>query len=692
VIRAADRRRRARPVERALQPPVPGAAFQDGLYIPLDQIEITESGGAAAVLNGNLAVSWVGSTFDGSLDDDEQLESARAGVALRGAATLDLAVDAGADTAGLLRLAMIPLPPISAGPSIEVSPFVEVRLHLAASADADARISVVAPFRLGSGFAFDGSLRAGMSPPPRHEPQIGLPDSPVALAGSVDLEIILALLIAIEGVPVGGPVIGTSLGTIIEVDPSAVAVNGEVEIVGGWAFLGVDGLPDIPEDLVQLHPLVRFEIPSPGGPFAGAAPTRWSRLFNIDSDDGAAAILPAGAGTTVIEDRGHPWLATLDGAGVPISQSTAADPMSPKGMVHAVDGDLLVAGLSGTAIRVDRFSPSGEPRWTRTMRASGADRTTCVAVVTRSSGGAVLAGEITRSGVVSALLMAIDDAGGVEWSIEVDAGGGSTHPAIAALAEAPSSDIIAVGEVDHTDLAEPSLPPIDRQNALILRLRPDGTLVSGFALGGTGSEKASRVAVAQDGSYVIGGHLGGAPNAWLASLRADDSLRWSASYRSRPHASGVDFTTLTGLAAIPDGVLACGHMEPPGVDAWLIRVDEEGMPVWAKTFVGADSTDEPAAVVALADGLVMCGRTEVKEDVSTHGDLWVVRANVDANLHFLADSGLACECTAAEWQRLTDDHSMRTLAPTSVPVTLDVDPEEELQTDPASVFGELLTD
>jgi hypothetical protein len=315
----------------------------------------------------------VGSTFDGSLDDDEQLERARAGVALRGAATLELAVDAGADTAGLLRLAMIPLPPISAGPSIEVSPFVEVRLHLAASADADARISVVAPFRLGSGFAFDGSLRAGMSSPPRHEPQIGLPDSPVALAGGVDLEIILALLIAIEGVPVGGPVIGASLGTIIE----------------------------------------------------------------------------------------------------------------------------------------------------------------------------------------------------------VDAGGGSTHPAIAALAEAPSSDIIAVGEVDHTDLADPSLPPIDRQNALILRLRPDGTLVSGFALGGTGSEKASRVAVAQDGSYVIGGHLGGAPNAWLASLRADDSLRWSASYRSRPHASGVDFTTLTGLAAIPDGSWPAGTWSrqawTPGSSGWTRR-------------------------------------------------------------------------------------------------------------------------
>jgi hypothetical protein len=124
-----------------------------------------------------------------------------------------------------------------------------------------------------------------MSSSPRHAPEIGLPDSPVALAhrARIDLEIILALLIAIEGVPVGGPVIGTSLGTIIEVDPSAVAVNGEVEIVGGWAFLGLDGLPDIPEDLVQLHPFVRFEIPSPGSPFAGAAPTRWAQAWTPGS-------------------------------------------------------------------------------------------------------------------------------------------------------------------------------------------------------------------------------------------------------------------------------------------------------------------------------------------------------------------------------------------------------------------------
>jgi hypothetical protein len=36
---------------------------------------------------------------------------------------------------------MIPLPAFPAAPGIEVSPFVQVRLHVAASADADARVS-----------------------------------------------------------------------------------------------------------------------------------------------------------------------------------------------------------------------------------------------------------------------------------------------------------------------------------------------------------------------------------------------------------------------------------------------------------------------------------------------------------------------------------------------------------------------
>jgi hypothetical protein len=682
-------RRPFRPIERQLEPPATDAVFESGLYLPLDQIELAEAGGAPLVVNGNLAVSWVDSTFSGTVADD-QLEQAGAGVPLRGAATVELAMDAGAEVAGSLRLALIPLPSLPVPPSIEVFPFVDVSLDVAASADADARISVVAPFRLGAGFAFDGSLRAGLSSPVVHEPEVGLPDGTVALSASVGLNLTLVLLLTIQEVPVGGPVIGASLSTLVGVDPATGAsVDTAVEIVGGWAFPGLDGLPDIPEELSSLLPLQRVDL-APGGRLldAGGAPTRWSRLFGIDEDDGAAAVLPADAGVVVVEDRTTPWLAALDGAGVPLWQSTAADAWFPNGMASAVDADLILAGVFGSTMRVDRFSPAGEPRWTRRLSVPDADQTTCVAVVSRSSGGAVLAGEVNRSGVFTALLAAIDDSGGVEWSIEVDAGAGSTRPGIAALAEAPSGDIIAVGQVDYTEVADASLPPIQGENALILKVGPDGAVRSAFALGGAGTERGSRVVVAPDGSYLVGGHLGRAPNVWLASLRADDSLRWSASYRARPQ---VNVAELTGLAAVTDGHLACGHLESSGADAWLLRVDAEGMPVWVKTTVGADSDDEPSAVVALDDGLVACGRTQVREDTVSNGDLWVVRANVDGMLHFLADTGLDCECATAEWQRI-DDHSIRTLAPSAVAVTLDLDTAQELRTNPAAVFGELLTD
>jgi hypothetical protein len=340
-------RRPFRPIERQLEPPATDAVFESGLYLPLDQIELAEAGGAPLVVNGNLAVSWVDSTFSGTVADD-QLEQAGAGVPLRGAATVELEMDAGAEVAGSLRLALIPLPSLPVPPSIEVFPFVDVSLDIAASADADARISVVAPFRLGAGFAFDGSLRAGLSSPVVHEPEVGLPDGTVALSASVGLNLTLVLLLTIQEVPVGGPVIGASLSTLVGVDPATGAsVDTAVEIVGGWAFPGLDGLPDIPEELSSLLPLQRVDL-APGGRLldAGGAPTRWSRLFGIDEDDGAAAVLPADAGVVVVEDRTTPWLAALDGAGVPLWQSTAADAWFPNGMASAVDADLILAGSS----------------------------------------------------------------------------------------------------------------------------------------------------------------------------------------------------------------------------------------------------------------------------------------------------------------------------------------------------------
>ena len=172
--------RRVQPFERSLDPPAPEAVFQDGIYLPLDELGLGEAeasgGGAAVVLNGNLSLSWVDSTFEATLDAcAEELEEAAAHVGLRGAVTLELAMDADADVAGSLRLAAVPLPPFTIG-EITVSPFIIVRLRLATATDADFRFSLVAPFEFGSAFAFDGTTSSEDLPSsPRHAPEVGLP-------------------------------------------------------------------------------------------------------------------------------------------------------------------------------------------------------------------------------------------------------------------------------------------------------------------------------------------------------------------------------------------------------------------------------------------------------------------------------------------------------------------------------------
>jgi len=45
-------------VDRVIDLPPPGVGFQSGVYVPLNDVVLGDTGGAQAVLNGNLAVSW----------------------------------------------------------------------------------------------------------------------------------------------------------------------------------------------------------------------------------------------------------------------------------------------------------------------------------------------------------------------------------------------------------------------------------------------------------------------------------------------------------------------------------------------------------------------------------------------------------------------------------------------------------
>lgn len=679
--------------------PAPGGAFESGLYLPINDLLMVDRDDVQVVANGNLALSWVDSTFEGTVDDDDQLDSFDGSFGLRGAATLELAIDGGGDISGALDLATIPLPPFGVGPSIEVSPFVQVKVLVTGSADSGARLSIVAPFRVGTAFSGAGVPEGGVSTVPEFKPEVGLPDLAEALnfQGTIKLEVTLAFMIDIEGIPVGGPAIGTHVGAALIIDGGNGTwdLDSIGEIVGSWVFRDPLTLfPNIPDHLPLLRRLPKRNIA--GGPIPEVErSTRWSRVFDISNDDEAAAAIPDGDGLIVVERGGNPWLATLDGLGVPVPgrQGTSVTPLITKAMVRAENGDLLVTGASGTSIRLDRYDSSGGPLWTRTLSVPGASRTTAEALVATPSNGAILAGAVTRSSVNTPIVASIREDGSVEWATEVDMGAGSTSPDIDALALTPSGDILAVGAVTSMDTASYYDSTIALGNALVLRLDADGNLLSARAVGARGYESARTVAMFEDGSYAIGGDDGFAPyGVWIASFRPDDSLRWSASYLSRPESAGSDDATPYGLAPLPgNGLLVAGYTgATAGKDAWIMRLDDEGMPRWLKSYVG-DKLDELSGVFAMPDGLAAYGRTGTTEDSSTYEDLWVIRTAVDGMIHFDPDSGLDAENTEVQWLR-SRSHTVQVLAPVPLPTTLDGAPATSFTVIPAAAVGELLTD
>ena len=673
-------------------PLIADEGFWMGIYHPLNDVVMAERDGVRLVANGNLAVSFADSDFEGTLNSDGELDKFRAQVGLQGALTMEVAVEGHGALDSVLDLSTIPLPPIDFGGNVTVTPYVQVRLLLQGTAEAAARVSVVAPFRAGAAFSKAGRRGTDLSSDPQFDAEVGMPDVSGNFDGTVQLEVTTTFLVAIQGIAVGGPVVGTRFGARVQIDLAALTwtIDGLGTIVGGWAFLDpTTGLPDVPEDL-STRDLPTWNIASGTLPELGPS-TRWSRAFDVQNDDNAAVALLAGGDVVVVESGDEPWLASLDQTGVPRWQSTATDGWIPKAMARAQDGDLLVAGVSsdGRDMRVERYAPSGTPRWRNTLTVAGAD-VTLSAILATTGNDTIISGEIEYEDGAHRLIVAgLDALGNLEWSHEIETGAGSSDAAIAALAETPSGGILAVGKVDYSDGGT----TIDGTNALVLRLDARGNPETANAVGGTHAQVAHNVAMFPDGSYAIGGQQDVfAPHlAWVASLGANDTLRWSAAYQTRRYVDGNgEQASVTSLAPLANhGLLVSGHIGSVDVDAFVFRVGKTGMPIWSKTYRSADE-DKLSTVLALPNGLVAFGSTGITEAVSSYTDLWMIRADVDGEIPFAADSGLVVENGSMQWQPVFD-HSVFPLAPTIATTSTLQGAPVAFSVNPSSAVGELLT-
>jgi len=120
----------------------------------------------------------------------------------------------------------------------------------------------------------------------------------------------------------------------------------------------------------------------------------------------------------------------------------------------------------------------------------------------------------------------------------------------------------------------------------------------------------------------------GYKDLWLARFDAGGVRIWAREFGGRKRESGFWVT------ALPDGgLIAAGRTESSGAggsDAYLVKVDAQGVPAWEKAF-GTAGDEEAVRVAADADGGFLAAGTS-KANGSSPARIYVLRLGADGSL------------------------------------------------------------
>jgi gliding motility-associated-like protein len=188
----------------------------------------------------------------------------------------------------------------------------------------------------------------------------------------------------------------------------------------------------------------------------------------------------------------------------------------------------------------------------------------------------------------------------------------------------------------------------------IVKLSQGGVIEWQKCVGGIGYEVYPDIQQTPDGGYIVIGAIGtkdcdmpdthGTTDVWAVKLDAKGEVQWKKAYggTATEYAFSVDLANdggyfIAGLSESSDGDVHVNHGDR---DMWIIKIDANGKLVWEKSLGGA-GTEEANSVRATADGgCIVAGWTEsINGDViSNHGkrDAWIVK---------LSSAG------AVEWQK-----------------------------------------
>jgi hypothetical protein len=336
----------------------------------------------------------------------------------------------------------------------------------------------------------------------------------------------------------------------------------------------------------------------------------WAKTYGGGAGEGAAEVLqkPDGSfvalGWTTSFSAGDRdlWLVNLDQAGNVLSQRAIGGPSLdvPSQLQPTADGGYVAIGLSSSFGAFDhapivlKLDSDGNIQWQKTYRVSFRDWG--AAIRQTNDGGYIIAGgtDPGNGNTVPAALR-LDSAGTIVWQNTFGPGCGN------------GTDIVQTSDGGFAFLAFTCAFGAGGTDTWLVKLDPSGVPVWQNTYGGSGSEVGTSLETTRDGGFIVAGRAtsfgSGGQDAWLLKLAGDGTVVWQKAYGgpSNDSASHVEQTADGGY--IVSGYFGAISADPPaGSQMWVFKTDIEGNVVWQRTYNSGSGSDEARSVHAASDG------------------------------------------------------------------------------------------
>ncbi len=379
----------------------------------------------------------------------------------------------------------------------------------------------------------------------------------------------------------------------------------------------------------------------------GGGATRWTRHLASDHDDSVRRLAATADGGLValVEtwgDFGGPGLGDLDvvvvrldAAGTVLwTHRLATTTREFAGDVAiASDGTIWVVGttygeLDGTSagesdVFVAAVDDDGDRVSLHQFGTDGSDNGTAVTV--SPAGEVVVAGwtvgalDGASAGGADGFVRRYDAEGEVAWTRQF--GGAGIDFVIGVALD--GDEVVAVGTTDGLVGAQSA----GGMDGYVTRIAGDGSSVDHVQYGAATDDRSYGIAARPGGGVVVIGALGG--DAFVDAFDAGGGLDWSYTLATAAEELGQ------AVAVDPDGSVVAfgsttGDLGTPNVgffDAFLVRLDPAGTPVWTRR-IGTAADDYGWAVARLANGdFAFGGRTDglLADDAGLGGDGYLRR-------------------------------------------------------------------